>query len=191
MTTNNLAQHWTPPNIAKLMADLCPIGKLLEPACGNGALVEAYQGTDVTAIEFDAAVAPPYAKVMDFFTYPIENKVDVVLQNPPYLRNRHIPASTRSKLPPLSGHANLAYHFLWKSIDHLTDSGIMVAIVPAEIFHATGAAELNERMYAEGTIPDLIRFTKSPFMPDVSQEVVIFKWVRGDFSRFTNVVVMA
>ena len=186
----NLAQHWTPPHIAKLMADLCPIGKLLEPACGNGALVEAYQGTDVTAIEFDAAVAPPYAKVMDFFDFH-ETGYDCVLSNPPYVRARFINPETRSKLPPLSGHANLAYHFLWKSIDHLTDSGIMVVIVPAEIFHATGAAELNERMYAEGTITELIRFETTPFKASgVTQEVVVFKWVRGDFSRLTSVRVV-
>ena len=187
---SNLAQHWTPPQIAKLMADLCPRGKMLEPACGNGALVEAYQGTDVTAIEFDAAVAPPYAKVMDFFDYSLDSKFDCVLSNPPYVRARFINPETRTKLPPLSGHANLAYHFLWKSLDHLTERGIIVAIVPAEIFHATGAAELNERMYAEGTVTDVVRFKKQPFMPQVSQECVIIKWCKGDFSRLTNVRVV-
>jgi hypothetical protein len=68
----------------------------------------------------------------------------------------------------------------------------MVAIVPAEIFHATGASELSQRMYAEGSITDLIRFETTPFKTSgVTQEVVVFKWVRGDFSRKTNVSLLS
>lgn len=199
----SLAQFFTPPNVCKMMVGLCKNeGQLLEPACGDGRLVETFaQDVDRTfqeiiSIELDSSVAPHYAKVMDFFSYPFTETFDSVISNPPYLANKQIPASTR-ELPAfkaiearMSGYTNLYGLMLAKMFFHLNKGGEIVAVVPSDVFQMTGNSKLNELLHANGTITDVIKFKKSPFLPDVSQEVLIFRYERDNMSHETNLEIV-
>ena len=55
------------------------------------------------------------------------------------------------------------------------------------MFRATGAAELNTKMYDEGTITHVFKFRKSPFLPAVSQEAMVIRWDKDLFSHQTEV----
>lgn len=178
---NPLAQFWTPPQVAQMMVDLIPKGTrtILEPSCGNGAILRLLPDHAV-GLEIDPKLTDTPT---DFFDYSTDNKFDCVIMNPPYIRAKNIEGKTVG----LSGHANMYAHFIWKSVLHLTENGCIICIVPTEIWYATGNKELNDLMFSQGTVTDLIRFKKSPFLPSVTQEVCIFKWVRGDFSRLTDV----
>ena len=178
---------WTPEPIVSLMLDMLPTGRILEPSVGMGAFLK-HLPIDAIGVEIDPNLyQDSRIKYIDFFRYSADEKFDGVIMNPPYLRAKHIPVTTKLYLPPLSGHANLAYHFVWKSIDHLKPNGVIVAILPEEIFRATGAVELNKRMYLEGAITHMVRLKKSPFLPEISQEVVIIRWQKDNFTHTTEV----
>ena len=196
------AQFFTPNNIAKIMVGLCKnTGRFLEPACGEGVLTEALiQKHQVgwvsgVSIELDQTVAPDYAKVMDFFEYPTAEKFPTVISNPPYLSHKAIPESTRSterfKMleARLGGLANLYAYFILKSFLHIEQSGEMVFIVPEECFRTTSNFKLFDFLHRHGTITDVVKFKKTPFN-EVSQDVLIFRYEKDNFSYQTNVEVV-
>ena len=89
---------------------------------------------------------------MDFFDYPLSEKFDTIIGNPPYVRCRDISPDTAKKLNDdiFDGHANLYYHFIKKSVQHLNHGGELIFVTPRDFIRATGAAGLNEWLYAQG-----------------------------------------
>ncbi|MRR52259.1 MAG: class I SAM-dependent methyltransferase, partial [Rhodocyclaceae bacterium] len=140
----SLGQVFTPPEIVQRMLTLKRNpGRVLEPACGNGAFLQHLP--DAVSIETDAAHAPAGSLVMDFFAYPETEKFATVIGNPPYVKARDIPAATRLRLASglLDGHANLYLHFIEKCVRHLEPGGELIFITPRDFLKATGAARLN------------------------------------------------
>jgi adenine-specific DNA-methyltransferase len=165
--------------------------RILEPSVGAGAFLDKLP-INTVGLEIDADLCTDSRTLcLDFFDYPLSEQFDAVIMNPPYLRAKHIPEDTRSKLGnALSGHANLAHHFMLKAMSHVGLGGIIVAILPEDIFRATGAVVLNKQLHATGTITHLVKFKKAPFLPAISQEAIIVKWVKGDFSYITEVTTL-
>lgn len=194
MNQKTLAQHFTPTAVALLMADLCHNqGRFLDPCCGKGALSDQLLHRPGTAIELDDTIAPEYSSIMDFFDYPITEKFQTVIANPPYLSHKSIPESTRSlsmfqQLQARLGRlANLYAAFVLKSYLHLEDIGELVFVVPEECFRTTSNFKLMSFLHTNGTFTDIIYFKKSPFLPTVTQPVVVFRYQKGDMSHRTNV----
>lgn len=192
MTVNKLshAQFFTPPDIAQLMLDLLRNpGRTLEPSCGDGAFSKRLE--NAVAIELDETVAPEYAKVMDFFEYPISEKFSTVIGNPPYLSHKSIPESTRNLSmfkqleTRLGGLANLYAYFILKSFLHLEPNGELVFVVPEECFRTTSNFKLFDYLHKHGTFTDIIRFKKTPFK-EVSQDVLIFRYEKDNLSYLTD-----
>lgn len=207
MTTNKLthAQFFTPPALGLKMAKLLQNqSTLLEPAAGDGALVRAVRAAEndskVVAVELDVEKATNiiYADEIvqsDFFEFPIDRKFASIIANPPYLPNRKIPDTTKS-LPTfkkmetaLGKYANLYAFFILKCFYHLEECGEMVFVVPSEVYTATGNHKLNTLLHNHGTFTNVIKFVKTPFS-EVSPDVVVFKYVKGDFSYETKVEVV-
>lgn len=201
----SLAQFYTPHDLARTACKLLRNhGHTLEPAAGSGALVRAARAIGnhsvIVAVELDAEQArliegADKVVVRDFFELGTQVKFDSVVMNPPFLANRKIPESTKS-LPlfkeaenALGKYANLYALFLWKCYHHLKDGGEIVAIVPREVFNATGNAVLNTLLHENGTFTDVIRFNETPFS-EVSPDIVVFRYVKGDFSYETKVEVV-
>ena len=201
----SLAQFYTPTDLARMACKLLRNhGHTLEPAAGSGALVRAARGVSHTSIIVAVEVDAEQAKliegtdkvvVRDFFELSTNVKFDSVVMNPPFLANRKIPESTKA-LPlfkeaenALGKYANLYALFLWKAYQHLKDGGEIVAIVPREVFNATGNAVLNTLLHENGTFTDVIRFNKTPFS-EVSPDIVVFRWQKGNFSYETKVEVV-
>ncbi|MDP2821450.1 MAG: hypothetical protein Q8O52_02045 [Sulfuritalea sp.] len=75
-------QVFTPPGIVERMLALrCNQGRILDPACGDGAFSGRLPGC--VAIEIDAAHCPPGALNIDFFAYPAQEQFATVIGNPP------------------------------------------------------------------------------------------------------------
>lgn len=193
MTSNKLshAQFFTPPDVVQLMLDLRRnSGRVLEPSCGNGAFSKRLE--NAVAIELDATVSPEYSLVMDFFEYPINEKFSTVIGNPPYLSHKSIPESTRNLSmfkqleARLGGLANLYAYFVLKSFLHLEPNGELIFVVPEECFRTTSNFKLFDYLHRYGTFTDVVKFKKTPFK-EVSQDVVVFRYERDDFSYQTNV----
>ena len=151
----NYGQVWTNQETVDLMLSLRKNkGRTLEPSCGNGAFSNLTP--NCVAIELDKKVAPDYALNMDFFDYPIEEKFNTIIGNPPYVRYQDILSETKEKLDMtlFDKRSNLYLFFIEKCIKQLNKNGELIFIVPRELLKATSAKKLNEFIFKEGTITD-------------------------------------
>ncbi len=181
-------QVFTPPAIVERMVALMRNrGRILEPACGDGAFVARIPPhyPDVVAIELDPAHCPDGALNMDFFTYPTVEKFETIIGNPPYVRARDILPSTRRHFSTqlLDGHANLYLHFIEKCVRHLNPGGELIFITPRDFLKATGAARLNTWLYDQGTITDFEDLGDARIFEDVVPNCAIWRFELGNLSR--------
>ena len=87
-------QIFTPPAIVDCMRKLVRNnGRVLEPACGDGAFLQHFPGA--LGIEIDPRHAPPGAEVMDFFELSDDESFATIIGNPPYVRYQDISPGTR------------------------------------------------------------------------------------------------
>lgn len=185
----NLGQVFTPPNVVDTMLSMIKNkGRILEPSCGDGAFSNKIP--NCVAIEYDKSKCPLYALNMDFFDYPIEEKFDTIIGNPPYVKYKNIANDTKLKLDMelFDERGNLYMFFIYKCIKHLKDKGELIFIVPREFFKATASIKLNEFIYENGTITDIINLGDKNIFEKHNPNCIIFRFEKGNFSRKTNEV---
>jgi len=183
-----LGQVFTPANVVDFMLDLCRNkGRILEPSAGDGAffrkLVE--RQANCVGIEIDRRVAPPGARIQDFFDYPLEEQFDSIVGNPPYVRLQDVSAETREKLksPLFDGRSNLFLFFIEKCIRHLKPGGELVFIVPREFIKLTSAKKLNAWLFAQGSITHFYETGDVRVFGEHTPNCAIFRFEKGCFER--------
>ncbi len=181
-------QVFTPATIVERMIGLIRNkGRVLEPACGDGAFVARIPPhyPDVVAIEIDPVHCPEGALNADFFTYPEVEKFDTIIGNPPYVKARDIPPTTRRHFSTqlLDGHANLYLHFIEKCVRHLKPGGELIFITPRDFLKATGAARLNTWLFDLGTITDYEELGDARVFDGVVPNCAIWRFEKGNMSR--------
>lgn len=182
-----LGQIFTPPPIVDCMLTLVRnSGRVLEPACGDGAFLKHFP--DALGIEVDPRHAPPGAEVMDFFELAEDELFDTIIGNPPYVRYQDISPGTRRLAGEsvLDGRANLYLFFIEKCLRHLTPGGELIFITPRDLLKATSAVPLNRLLYAEGTITDFIDLGDLHLFDGASPNCAIWRFQSGDRSRHTR-----
>lgn len=183
----NLGQVFTEEETVETMLELRKnSGSILEPSCGPGAFSDKLKG--VVAIEFDSEICPQYALNMDFFDYDISNKFNSVIGNPPFVGFKEILNTTKAKLNMdlFDKRSNLYMFFIYKSILHLEPGGELIFINPREFLKATSSVKLNEFIYNQGTITDIVDIGDQVIFPGFSPNCVIFRFEKDNFSRKTN-----
>ena len=183
-----LGQVFTPQSIvAEMLLLRKNDGRTLEPSCGNGAFYREIP--DCVGIEIDGRHSPEGALTMDFFDYPIEEKFDTIIGNPPYVRFQDIEELTKNKLDLtlFDNRSNLYLFFIEKCIRHLSDHGELIFITPRDFMKATSSIRLNQFIYEQGTITDLIDLGDQSIFRGYSPNCVIFRFEKNNFSRKTNV----
>lgn len=186
-----LGQVFTPPAIVERMLALATHkGRVLEPACGDGAFAQHLPDrfAEVVAIEHDPRFSPPGALVMDFFAYPESEQFDTVIGNPPYVKARDIATATRRHFSSqlLDGHANLYLHFIEKCVRHLKPGGELIFITPRDFLKATGAARLNTWLADQGTITDFEDLGDARIFDGVVPNCAIWRFEKGNLKRRTR-----
>ena len=184
----SLGQVFTPQFIVAEMLQLKRnVGRTLEPSCGDGAFFREIP--DCVGIEIDPTHCPSNALNMDFFDYPIEEKFDTIIGNPPYVRYQDILESTKQKLQSkiFDSRSNLYLFFIEKCINHLNDGGELIFITPRDFLKATSSIKLNRFIYESGTITDFIDLGDKNIFKGYSPNCVIFRFEKGNYSRKTNV----
>ena len=182
-----LGQVFTPPAIVDCMRKLVRNhGRVLEPACGDGAFLKHFPGA--VGVEIDARHAPETANVMDFFAYPDDELFATIIGNPPYVRYQDISEFTRmlTRHSVLDGRANLYLFFIEKCLRHLEPGGELIFITPRDLLKATSAVPLNALLYEAGTITDCIDLGDLHLFDDATPNCAIWRFVRGDESRRTR-----
>jgi adenine-specific DNA-methyltransferase len=179
-----LGQVFTPPAIVERMLALRRnSGRVLDPACGDGAFSSGIEGC--VAVELDAAHCPAGAHNVDFFAWPAGDRYATVIGNPPYVRARDILPATRIRLSSqlLDGHANLYLHFIEKCVRHLEPGGELIFITPRDFLKSTGAARLNTWLFEQGTITDFEDLGDTKIFAGAAPNCAIWRFEKGDMTH--------
>lgn len=183
----NLGQVFTPePIVRRMLALRRNAGRVLEPACGDGAFSRHLPGC--TAIEIDRRHCPPGALNIDFFAYPEREKFATIIGNPPYVRYQDIPPSTRKRLSAehFDGRSNLYLFFIEKCLRHLEPGGELIFITPRDFLKATSAVRLNRMLFEAGTITDFIELGDLRIFADATPNCAIWRFEKDNFFRATR-----
>jgi adenine-specific DNA-methyltransferase len=184
---SELGQVFTPEGVVDEMLGLrrC-FGRVLEPSCGDGAFTAKIPGC--VGLELDPAQCGVGCINMDFFDYPLEERFDTIIGNPPYVRFQDIGGGTKAKLDLglFDERSNLYLFFIEKCIRHLTDNGELIFIVPRDFLKATSSMKLNRFIFEQGTITDVIELGDKRVFNGFSPNCIIFRFEKGNFSRRTN-----
>lgn len=201
----HLGQVFTPQHIVSTMLSLARSVKhtqnprFLEPSCGNGAFWQNLPSNKV-GIEIDTNALKPFANLdfkaqdkllnIDFFSYPVSEKFDTIIGNPPYVRYQDILDSTKSLLKPFSAifdmRTNLYLFFIYKCVLHLKERGELIFITPRDFLKSTASVKLNEFLFAQGSITDFVELGDKRIFDKAQPNCVIWRFEKGDFSRKVN-----
>ena len=182
-----LGQIFTPPAIVDCMLKLVRnTGRVLEPACGDGAFLRHFP--DALGIEIDPRHAPSGAEVMNFFELAEDELFTTIIGNPPYVRFQDISPGTRRLAGDsvLDKRANLYLFFIEKCLRLLEPGGELIFITPRDLLKATSAVPLNRIMYSEGTITDFIDLGDLHLFDGATPNCAVWRFERGNDSRRTR-----
>ncbi len=149
---NKFGAYYTPKYLASFLARWAvrsPSDSVLDPACGDGAILEEASTITkkLTGIDIDQAACRklqttlPCTKVVnqDFFNVKSQlGKFDSIVSNPPFIRYQlfeHSNGLSSSWLP-----------FLKESLKHLSNRGRLAFIVPREILFANYSRNLLKEL---------------------------------------------
>ncbi len=201
----HLGQVFTPQHIVSDMLSLVRSVKreqnprFLEPSCGNGAFWQNLPSNKV-GIEIDTNALKQVANLdfktqnkllnIDFFSYPVSEKFDTIIGNPPYVRYQDILDSTKALLKPFSAifdmRTNLYLFFIYKCVLHLKEHGELIFITPRDFLKSTASVKLNEFLFAQGSITDFVELGDKRIFDKAQPNCVIWRFEKGDFSRKVN-----
>lgn len=126
----------------------------------------------------------------DFFAYPLREKFDTIIGNPPYVRYQDIAKSTKLLLkaysPIFDSRSNLYLFFIYKCILHLKDGGELIFITPRDFLKSTASVRLNEFLFAQGSITDFLDLGDKKIFDNAQPNCAIWRFEKGNFSRNTN-----
>lgn len=190
-------QVFTPKNIVEKMLELTKnrnnsFKRFLEPSCGNGAFFNSLPENKI-GIEIDRNVIPKNNNNIlniDFFDYPVNEKFDTIIGNPPYVRFQDINVKTKERLRPFAqlfdSRTNLYLFFIFKSILHLNKFGELIFITPRGFLKNTAAIKLNEFMFKNGTITHFFDLGDAKIFKTAQPNCAIWRFEKDNFTKKTQ-----
>jgi adenine-specific DNA-methyltransferase len=208
---NKLGQFATPPKLALSLARYshallhkAPV-RFLDPALGTGsfysAVLQAFgkeQMATATGVELDPLFARTAATLWeeqglrvitgDFTEQrPLEERFNLVLANPPYVRHHHLEACEKDRLKvrlaqslrlEISGLAGMYCYFLLLCHDWMEEQGFAIWLIPSEFMDVNYGATLRRYLTERVTLLHIHRFCPSDLQftdAMVSSAVVVFR----------------
>lgn len=164
----DLGQVLTPEDVANKMvnwaAEYLPKNKyikILDPAVGPATFLKSLQNSDLKVKGFDCfdvdedmcRITRTYSAVCrfetdiknkDFLLENIRHKYDLIILNPPYIRQENLSLEYKNiiknnlinnQVERINGRSNLFIYFLYKSLMQVNKNGVVSAIVYDSIMH--------------------------------------------------------
>nr|WP_315418996.1 Eco57I restriction-modification methylase domain-containing protein [uncultured Pedobacter sp.] len=203
----NLGQVFTPTILAKFMIGLLreslnQDSSILDPCIGPNtffkAMSEDFSNCNLKGIEIDVnLITEGIEKFFEspnrtlisgsFFDLQVSEKFDLIIQNPPYVRQELLSEGANSKesirynvssrLSTIPSQSNLYIYFLLKSILHLKDGGAMVAVIYDSWLYSNFGKFLKESFLKLGHLESIYHFKKSAF-DNVEIGATVIKFVK-------------
>lgn len=209
---SHLGQVFTPQNVINDMLELIKSTqkvenpRFLEPSCGEGAFLRHLPantiGIECDKVLFEKSLSDKNAFCkysqnadksllnLDFFAYPVSEKFDTIIGNPPYVRYQDILQSTKALLKPFDklfdSRSNLYLFFIYKCVLHLKDGGELIFITPRDFLKSTASIKLNKFLFSQGTITDFIELGDKKIFAKAQPNCVIWRFEKDNFSRNTT-----
>lgn len=207
----NLGQVFTSPILAKFMISLLkegihPKSKILDPCIGPNtffkALPKEASNCYLKGIEIDKnLISNEIQKFYNdskrtliqgsFFDLDYTEKFDLIIQNPPYVRQELLASGVNSKsniknnisrFSTVPSQSNLYIYFLLKSILHLNENGTMVAVIYDSWLYSSFGIFLKESFLKLGHLTSIYHFKKSAF-DNAEVGATVIKFVKTKNSR--------
>ena len=203
----NLGQVFTSAILAKFMIGLLretleQNSSILDPCIGPNtffkAMTEDFSNCNLKGVEIDIKLISEEIKRFyespnrtlingSFFDLPFGEMFDLIIQNPPYVRQELLADGANSKenirynvssiLSTIPSQSNLYIYFLLKSILHLKDGGVMVAVIYDSWLYSSFGKFLKESFLKLGYLDSIYHFKKSAF-DDVEIGATVIKFVK-------------
>ena len=191
---NKFGQYFTPKVVAEFMIDMANISQnsaILEPSCGEGIFLELLQQKgfkNLTAFEIDQELSKEFdcVKYESFISANIENKYDLIIGNPPYIRWKNLEDELKQELSRsliwnkyFNSLCDYLYIFILKSIELLNDKGQLIFICPEYWMNTTHSISLRNYMVQHGYFEEIYHFNETPIFDKVTVSIVIFKFIKS------------
>ena len=212
--------YYTPLPLAKKMVQMFlkedNIKNVLEPSCGDGVFLDALISygyldclEEIMAIEIEKKTTDilkervkEFAKIkvknqdfFDFYETNKDNKYDLILGNPPYIRYQYLTENQRELMSEILTSQGMKSNklintwvgFMVACIKMLSDNGRIAFVIPAEILQVVYAEDL--RLFLANTLSKitLITFEELVF-PDIEQEIVVFVGEKGEEEKGIRII---
>ena len=202
----SLGQYFTQENVALFMCNLIDkkgITNILEPSAGEGVFLKALADINfdkkiIEAYEIDSDlknVSETKINYENFLSSDINNKYDLIIGNPPYVRWKNIPKKMREELKDndywndkINGLSDLLYAFIYKCVDLLNDNGELIFITPSFWTQTKHSNDLRRHLINNGEIDFLINFHEMRLFKEVSSNIIIFKFRKQKLKKDIKVV---
>ncbi len=193
-TKNKFGQYFTPKVVAEFMIGMATISKnskILEPSCGEGIFLDLLQQKgfeNLTAYEIDKELAQTYdcVRYESFVAAKIDNKFDLIIGNPPYIRWKNLEEELKQELavnPIWNTYFNslcdYLYIFILKSIELLNENGQLIFICPEYWLNTTHSITLRNYMVQHGSFETIYHFNETPIFDKVTVSSIIFKFIKS------------
>jgi adenine-specific DNA-methyltransferase len=200
MKTNSktLGQYFTPKFIADFMVKMIDTErpndcKILEPCAGEGSFLRALNDfgySNIRAFEIDGTIHNNSNVQIIYDDFLLlnntEDKYDVVIGNPPYVRWKNLSEEMKESLKTskywkseTNALGDLLYYFILSSVEKLNHLGELIFITPVFWTQTLHAQEVRRSLLREGSIESIILLGESKLFTNVASTFLIFKFRKG------------
>ena len=190
-----LGQYFTPDFVADFMVSLTSKShnsSILEPSSGKGVFLKALRKSgfkNIIGLENDESLLTandPAVKNESFISVNFDNRFDLVIGNPPYVRWKNMTQIQKNELGTnnlwnqhFNSLSDYLYIFIMKSVELLKDEGELIFITPEYWLSTMHSQSLRNYLLRHGYIKEIYHFSETPIFNKVTSSIIIFKYVKS------------